>query len=264
MPTIYADTHVHLYAEYDLGAWLETARDRQRQLGAPLLLLLADREGQRAFPALRDAGGRLDLHPTCEPGSLAFRHSPDGPFLIAGRQLVSREGIEVLTLCVDPAVPDRFASDGSRTALELVRAGLDAGALVALPWGAGKWIGRRGRIVRALAREPELLEHPRFFLSDSAQRPAGWPTPAQFQSGPRVLAGTDPLPLRGCEHGVARYGSALDGALDPERPAGSLLAALQRGGPLRTFGRRLSLLSALRLQLRYRLEARHPASGSPQ
>jgi hypothetical protein len=162
----------------------------------------------------------------------------------------------VLTLGLAPDTPLCRRRDRAHTARELVETTLAAGALAALPWGAGKWLGPRGRIVRTLADDAALREHPLFFLGDSAQRPAPWLEPRVFRDGARVLPGTDPLPMPGCEATIASYAARIDGDFARARPLASLLAALRSGRALEIVGRRASLAAALGAQLRYRAQLR--------
>jgi len=278
--SIYADAHVHIRRCFDLDRLFTSALDHAEGLGGPLFLLLAESEGDDYFDRLRhlaagdpDGAGREagETHPsilpalnvrvrlTAEPHSLIVDRD-DGSaaevYLVAGRQKVSKERIEVLALCLDPADPLRCEQDGVLSAEGLVRRVLDAGAAAVLPWGFGKWIGARGAKVADLVRHQDFCAHPRFFLGDIAHRCWPWPAPRAFGAGVRVLRGTDPLPLAGLEGSLARYGSCVDGEWDPGRPVGSLLAALDEGRRIGSVGQRDSLGATLNQQLRYRMRRR--------
>jgi hypothetical protein len=265
---LYADAHVHLYPCFDFPALVRTALARARALSGPLLLLLCESHGLHAFARLREGGsaralGSVRVRETAEPQSLALEEEGAAPapplYLVAGRQIVSREGIEVLALGLAPNHPLEKLPDRARPAEQLLGESLAAGALCVLPWGIGKWIGARGRSVAALAQEPHFARHPRFFLGDIAQRAFPWPEPALFREH-RVLSGTDPLPVPGAERRVARYGTRAAGRLAHEAPARSFLEALDGGARLARFGRRETLGETLREQLAHR--ARRRASRS--
>jgi len=225
-------------------------------------LLFTETARDSAFDDLRAADGAVlsgGWTVQALPDDLAavlLHRGKDGAALtvIAGRQVVTAEGIEVLAL----ATARRF-EDGQSTGLllnELRAAGIPA----VLPWGLGKWMGRRGRLVAGLVRGqvgPGLL------LGDNAGRPPGWGKPALFQSaavrGIAVLPGTDPLPLPGAEEGVGRYGFTLDGGLDPKQPAVDMarrLIALKDQPPV--FGRRRALGTVLGEQIALRRRKRAP------
>jgi hypothetical protein len=269
---LHGDAHVHLHPEFHLPTFLGVARERSRELGAPLLLLLCETAGNGGFAALceaaRDAGSplrALGLRPTAERHSLALWDGESGgvaAYLVGGRQLVSSEGVEVLALAVAPDDPELAQPDRSLPAATLVRRCLARGAAVVLPWGFGKWIGARSRVVAAIVEDPALRAEPRLRLGDAAHRAWPWPAPRLFERRPGILAGTDLLAVPGAERRLARYGFRLAGELDPERPAASFLAALERGGEVATHGRRESLAAALAEQLRYRARGAARRGGS--
>ena len=273
VPRIYADGHVHLYPAFDRVRWARAACARAQTLAGPLLLLLCESQGHDYFALLdrqaRAGGAPLDGAPTApwlaateEPESLSLSPDPSAPpstFVVAGRQVVTSEGLEVLALARRLEPPE----DRAHSAPELVRALLERGAIVVLPWGVGKWLGERGRRVDALVNDPELRAHPLFFVGDISHRTWPCPSPRPFQRGLRILAGTDVLPLRGLEASVASHGFVVQGALDPLRPAAALRETLRSGARTEPFGRKASPVRMLVEQLRLRLAGSEPGS-SPQ
>jgi hypothetical protein len=264
IPRIHGDGHVHLHPGHDAARLLRAALTVARGLGEPLVLLLAERAGVDAFGELQQTVGTpgprrergLEIAATAETRSLALAEPGAAPsvFVVAGRQIVSREGIEVLALGVEPASAAARLADRSERAADLLRFGLAAGAAAVLPWGFGKWLGTRGREVARLAAEPALAAEPLFFLGDIAARAWPWPTPAAFRTGRRVLPGTDILPEPGAEERVASYRFSVPGRIDAERPAASLLGLLaDPAAGIRAEGRRQRLPRALASQLRLRL-----------
>jgi hypothetical protein len=261
------DGHVHLHPRHEPARVLGAALALAHRIASPLVLLLAERAGVDGFSVLREAArGSVAGHAsadgphiraTAETRSLAVASDAQAPaalFVVAGRQIISREGIEVLALGAEPGGATARLGDGQERAAELVRFALAAGSAAVLPWGVGKWLGARGREVRRLAADPELRAHPLFFLGDIAARAWPWPAPAVFRAGPRVLPGTDLLPERGAEARVGSYRFSVSGAFDAERPAESLLRLLaEPGAEIRTEGRRQPLAQALASQLRLHL-----------
>jgi len=248
---IYADAHVHVYGCFDRARLLAAARARAEALGGPLLLLLTETARDDAFRALQGEG---TLAGTAEGRALRLPGSSLGPFLIAGRQFVSSEGIEVLGLALAPDHPLFAEVDRQRSVEELVSRVLGAGAAAVLPWGLGKWIGPRGARVAGVAGSERFAREPLFFLGDVAQRCWPWPRPRLFGGPVRVLPGSDPLPVPGAERRVGGYGFGVEGDFDPERPAASLLEALRGSGEIRAVGRRETLRSTAVEQVRYRLQ----------
>jgi hypothetical protein len=262
------DAHVHLHAEHDLATLLDSAAanfDRaRRQLGRPhaaSVLLLAEGEGADVFAALRRTiddpprgpapGWTVDCTP--EDDALVLRSKLDAELLVVrGRQVVAREGIEVLALLCLPSL------DRRPPAAKAIDGTLEAGGVPVLPWGFGTWWGRRGRTILDLLRrhDPRAL-----FLGDNGGRPRVAREPALFRSarelGFRVLPGSDPLPLPGHQHRAASYGFLLEARIDPARPAHSLRAGLRQAPlDLLAYGHRRGLAGFVRDQVAMQLRRR--------
>jgi SAM-dependent methyltransferase len=262
--TLLVDAHVHLHERSGLERCLDAAaanfsratdglRAKREVLGC---LMLAEIGGTDRFAALADgqrSAGAWQIRPTEEPVSLVATRPGALPVLvIAGRQLVSAERVEILALGTRARIPD---GQPLAKTIDAIRA---AGALAVLPWGFGKWWGERGRLVDAyLANAPRG----KVFLGDNGGRPAGLPAPRQFacaaSRGVLVLPGSDPLPRAGEIERIGRYGFVLHLSLDLDRPAVALkahLEALERQPA--TFGRLQGPAGFLASQLSLRLHGR--------
>lgn len=265
--TVLADAHVHFHRcfmrEPFFDAALANFRLGARDLGLPSrtpgLLLLAESRGERWFERFREeaeavaeGGGRFDWEnlprwsflPSAEPGTLLVRRGRERLFLVAGRQIVVREGLEVLALATAEELPDGLPLADT---LEWTR---ERGAVAVLPWGFGKWWFGRGRL---LAEALRRLDPERTFLGDSACRPALAPDPRPFREARsrriHVLPGTDPLPLADQVARPGSYGFVAEGFFDERRPAASLRRMLaSRQGQPDAFGRRTGLLDFARDQ----------------
>jgi hypothetical protein len=220
------DAHVHLYQVFNRNRFLTEAVRHARAAGAALpWLLFTETAKDFAFREL-----------TVEPPKgwtsrllgdsrtlLLSKESGEQVLLTAGRQIQTAEGLELLALGMDDLVPD-----GVPLQAALAKA-LDAGALPVIPWGFGKWSGRRGRILRDLLAGPH--GH-RLFLGDNGGRPWFWPEPKPFHSvamaGRRVLPGSDPLPFKSHEGRAGSYGLLVDISLEDDRPFDHLVDALTR------------------------------------
>lgn len=276
------DAHAHLRRVFHLVAFLEGAvanfRAAAAEVGAESALgclLLAEAPGEGGFARLRErtgpggvAGGWGDaaenrhgwtLSATAEPESLLARRPPDTVLLIvAGRQLVSSEGLEVLVWGNVHDLPEARVASGTPAAA-LVRRIVRSGGIAVVPWGFGKWWFRRGRVLQRLLADPP---RPGFFLGDSAGRPRGAPAPAAFRRARRAgvvtLPGTDPLPARAAERTAGGYGFLLEGELPADRPAEALRERLRalRGVQPETFGRRVGVWEFLRAQSAIRRSGR--------
>lgn len=259
---IHLDAHAHAYPWHDLPRLLLAALDHMPRMAPSDLrvLCLAERFDCSFFQGLaqdeiRLPGDRWRIVAWDSDGGVKIRHLPDhrDVWILAGRQFVSAERIEVCALFSDAPIAD------GQPAREIVRAILAAGGLAALNWSPGKWLFRRGRLVRALAAEfpPDQL-----LLIDSSLRPCGWPAPHLFAraraQGRAVLAGSDPLPAAGEEilAGSYRCSFAIPWPADLARIVAPLKAALTSGSlAIELAGRRGSPLAVARRLRRHRRAA---------
>lgn len=211
MKTIAIDSHVHFHSAAGALEALRIAKEKLSSAGRIGVVMLAERQGFDVLDQIRES-----LVATAEPEALWLDDSRS-LLILAGRQVITSEKLEVLALATTAQLPDGLPA-------EEVVAKLDAAdALVALPWGVGKWIGKRGALVDRLiaAARPGRL-----FLGDNGGRPGFWPV-HQFDAGLPVLSGSDPLPLPGWPHAVASLASMIEADLLPDTPAKSLKAALR-------------------------------------
>jgi len=271
------DAHVHLHSCYDPDDLLQNAYDNlaaaaggsERTTPKAYFLLLAECAPDDCFGALRalaqqprqaDGASGLRLRrwavaPTEEPVSVVARQAQRQLFIVAGRQVACREGLEVLVL----GTTHRFA-DG-RPIREVLREADALGVPRVIPWGPGKWFFSRGRLLKDLIQE---FRKPTLFLGDEGGRPVFWGYPQHFthaaQLGVRDLPGTDPLPFAHDVRKVGRMGFKVAIDLDPARPGESLLRSLtQAAVPLERFATLEPPLRFVRnqigMQLRKRLRA---------
>lgn len=264
---IYFDAHVHIQKNFTLDHLLTFARanfSEQRKATSPdvpatYFLLLAEVKSFDYFSSLKSQvatfvgfnQGGWRILPTKEEESLLAVHDSwpeDRLILLAGRQIVTAERLEVLALAtifkIADGVPLPVTVDAIRR----------QNGLAVLPWGAGKWLGKRGRTVAAFLRDanPDKL-----FVGDNGGRPVFWPTPSPFglaaARGIKLLPGSDPLPLAGEEQRIGSYGAMLEGECASDTPAADLKSLLtRRDVNIKPFGKPLGTLSFLKTQLALR------------
>lgn len=246
------DGHVHIYPNFDLAAFFGAA---QRNFGGrPGCLLLTETARDDAFAQLGQgaslpSGWNLERFAD-DPAALRLQGAAGPILLISGYQVVSEEGIEVLTICTTTRLPVRLPLDEI-----LTRVG-EMGCPAILPWGVGKWMGRRGKILSdALARGLPKGVH----LGDNAGRPGLWPEPPLFKvahdAGIAVLPGSDPLPVPGGELDPGCFGFRLPGALDEHAPAQDLAhRLLDLSKQPASFGHRTGAVNFVRRQVQLRLK----------
>lgn len=228
--------------------------------GASVLLLTETRQ-ERFFHRMTQRIGRAGIwqvNETTEPNSLLVRRDGGSALvLIAGQQLLTSEGLEVLAVGTTEAI----AAD--RPIAEVVAAVQVAGALPIVPWGFGKWWFRRGRVLTSLL---ETVTPECFFLGDNGGRLQGSREPALFaaarQKGIRVLPGSDPLPFRREVERVGSCGFAVPAQIDLGAPAAALKRILTEPKTVpQAFGDRTRLSQFVRNQLLMQLRKRAVRRG---
>jgi hypothetical protein len=197
---------------------------------------VADVRAKRQGRVWRGRHGFWELEDGAEPEAIIVRRGHARLIVIVGRQLVTRERLEVLALGTTAPIRDGEPIDATLAAVEA------AGAAAVLPWGVGKWFGARGAIVDRILANPKWRN---VFLGDNGNRLRFGLDPKRFAAARRagrcVLPGSDPLPLPGEEARVGAYGFAVDLDLDPLRPAAALLSVLRSSAAFVAFGRREGL-----------------------
>ncbi len=230
---IIADAHVHLYDCFDMGRLLDSAYSHFQKeadkpgAGPPFtgILFLTETEPEERFRRLCHQtlggpfrAGQWAFQSTEEGFSLSARLSEQKDiYLIAGRQIRTAENLEVLALGTIQNFEEGTPIE------ELIRNIGRSGAIPVIPWGVGKWIGRRGRLIKEILNKADL---PPFFLGDNGNRPLFWPRPKFFkqaeEKGIWVLPGSDPLPFPSEFVRIGSFGFKVSGSIAPEHPGRDL------------------------------------------
>jgi hypothetical protein len=266
---ILVDGHVHIYDCFDLKLFLDSALDNFNSQAVHLgkeddftgILLLAETSRQNWFERLSGylegglnlGGGGLDgwtFRPTNEANTLwAKKKQGQGFFLVAGRQIVTSENLEVLCLASEKKVPDGSPLE------ETIEAVVGVDGVAVIPWGFGKWTGKRGKTLKRALLESDSSK---LFLGDNGGRPVFLPRPALFslaeKIGARILPGTDPLPFPSEAARAGSFGFSIEGSADKKAPSSHLKSILLEAEiPLRPFGKLANPYRFLRNQLRMQL-----------
>jgi hypothetical protein len=233
------DGHVHLHHRDLAGATLDAAAQNYasrypRSRGLLGALLLAQSSRERVFEQLEreKSVGEWTLARADELESLIARRGALALAIVCGRQVRAQGGLEILALGTR-----REFADG-RSLAETVADVRRSGALAVVPWGFGKWLGRRKQIVEAElgAAEPDAL-----FLGDNGSRLTGRPPELIRrceQRGFRVLPGTDPFPFGGDYQRVGSFGFLAEQTPREATPWQDLRSwLLARGASPTPFGR---------------------------
>ena len=187
-----ADTHVHLYDGYDLDRAFSSAfANLARLKAAAAQATTAPARTRCSLPNATTATPSTACASRRAPGG-SCRHrlaeTPDAEvmtvtsatgetlYLVAGRQIVTRERLEVLALATPGECPTA-AIYWTR-----LRAFAAVGGVPVLAWAPGKWLGRRGRVVQSVLRESEPSG---LLVGDTSMRPRGWATPRLMREAGR-------------------------------------------------------------------------------
>ena len=222
---ILADAHVHIYDCFDLPIFFNSAIENFKKEAACLMddpvytavLFLTESQSENVFFKLKKKNDHIKgwaMLNTAEKRTICLR-SGDGQevFLVAGRQIVTAEKLEVLALGTDKVIIDglSFASTIEKVLAE--------GAVPVIPWGAGKWIGKRGRILESYLRN---ISGTGLFLGDNGGRPFFWKNIPHFKlaldKGISILPGSDPLPFTDQCRKPGSFGFSMNGSISRESP----------------------------------------------
>ena len=187
---VFVDAHVHIHDCFEIEKFFYSAANNfscaREKMGvgndAVNIMLMTETMAANYFDSLYQLADTksqqyrgVTLYRTAEDCSLlVMLENGRKLFLIAGRQIVTAERLEVLAL----GTAQKF-QDGEPI-IEVIDKVKSLGALVVIPWGFGKWIGRRGKIVSKLLKD---YDNRSFFLGDNSGRAAFLPTPQYLAFG---------------------------------------------------------------------------------
>lgn len=271
---ILADSHVHLHTCFDPEltfnyAWNNFKQVADQQFHQTVsqdrftaLLFLTELEQQDDFNQLINKlghqkevkFGKWQLAKTQEEVSLTACQADSNKkiVLIAGHQIVTNENLEVLALITTKKVKYGLSLE------ETVEKIASAGGIPVLPWGVGKWIGTRGKILQNfLAKYDSSV----LCLGDNGGRPIFWQRPSYFKQaeakGWRILPGTDPLPLTSECDRPGSFGFAIQGSISLQTPGEDIKRILLNSQiPIKAYGSLENPVRFIRNQVALRLSAK--------
>ncbi len=253
------DFHIHLYKGYSLERAITALRRNTAVLhptadsSDPIVLCLTERQGQHWFRDLATGRPNANLlpqdwkHSVTDDGLAIKLDLQLGPvFLVAGRQIITRERLELLCLGRDLDLADGVpVRDGIAEILK-------AGGIPVIPWSPGKWMFERGKLLHALLDSEETL-----YLGDTAIRCHGLWSRSIFnrstERGFPSLPGSDPLPAKGEESNFGKLSTQLN--IPCENPASEILEFLAnpKDNSIPFFPSKMGIISMVQRQLNFRL-----------
>jgi hypothetical protein len=261
---IMVDAHVHIHEQFDLNSFFLSSLQNFREalnrfhMDQPFVsfLLLTESSGVNFFSDMtRMADQQVPEHnftikTTGERSTLkVITNCSQELFVVAGRQIITSEHLEILALGLNEDYPDYRPT---HTVLEDLA---NFRCLRVVPWGVGKWLGQRGNIIRSLITNWETGS---LFLGDNGNRPSVWPLPKLFERARAEqiynLPGSDPLPLAQAVNKAGSYGVMLPISINTEAPFQSLMTAIvSMPQAMIPFGATESLIPFIRNQIQIRL-----------
>lgn len=225
--TIFVDSHVHIYDCYDITKFFQAAISNFSKIHNRLNLtekfigvfFLTESGKINYFKEISDNiihySNRLKFkfEPTSEDNSLRVIIDSDNYLvLIAGKQIVTKENLEVHAI----GTTNGFKDGGNiLSVLNIVK---ENDAVPVIPWGVGKWIGERGKIVEKIIQTSTGI-----FLGDNSGRPTFWTKPRLLTEGIKnkfyTLRGTDPLPIKSQEEKTGSFGFYFISEFNLEKPS---------------------------------------------
>ncbi len=249
LTTLAVDGHVHLYPIFDLEQAIEIGRKNLLKLAKKAksmekvvpVWLLVERSDTDMFGRIKKLAEKNEnkngfSFDQIDSETIAVKEGDKKIlYIFAGRQLVTEENLEVLSLVSNFNLAD--FSVPLDEAIDLIEQNQ---GIPALNWAPGKWFAGRGRVVEKMIAENAPGK---FFVGDSTMRNTFWPTPKLVKrakkKGFALIAGSDPLPFAGEEKIIGSYGFLIDGDFSEKKPAESIRKILRtNSGSLRIAGKR--------------------------
>ncbi len=165
-------------------------------------------------------------------------------YIMAGRQIVTREKLEILSIASSQKIEDGLPID------DVLKILLDNEQTAVLAWGIGKWFFKRGKIIKGII---EKYHSPYLFIGDNSARPSFWPKPKLYllaeKYNVRILKGSDPLPYNKEACRVGTFGFVIEGNFQAKMPAESFRNILiSNKSNIIPYGQQDSTFSFLRKQ----------------
>lgn len=250
------DAHVHIHSNFNIENFITAAYSNFDKIADQIspgcefngILCLTESQGVnyfRSFSSNLNLLKKYKFSQTKEENSFSCSNSNDKKiFFISGKQIVTREELEVLALGLNENIKD------GRPIEEVIDYIVSKNSLPVLPWGVGKWNGKRGTKVNNLIYRSSK----NFFLGDNGNRPYFWKKPVIFynaeQKGIINLPGSDPLPFSSEEKRPGSFGFYFNAKVNELTPFNDLKDKIMNSkSSFSTFGKLESPLRFFKNQI---------------
>lgn len=263
------DAHVHIYAMFDVAKLLDSAcknfidATKQRNiLNFTGILLLSETSNenwhnQQSKILNSDASGNMLTYGEWNLSLLqndtctirAIRSTGELIYIIAGKQIATKEGLEILALITTKTFKDGLPTQESLTQIQ------QSDDIAIMPWAVGKWLGKRGNIINKMLQDHK---RPLFFLGDNSGRPSFWINPDHFKLAKKmsiqVIPGSDPLPITDEESRVGQFGFIARDILIESKPSEAIKNIFKNSiSDIETYGKLESTYRFFKNQIMLRL-----------
>jgi len=243
---IYCDTHVHCYDFSEIEdlfahAYSNVLAQGFNESDDQLVLFFTDGQRDKTWSKLQSLLKennnlalwnlqKLECNNTLSVTNLQTKANI---ILVSSRQINSSERLEFLVLGYDGDDEDGIKAD------QIIDKFSDDYLLIC-PWGVGKWLFSRGKLLTDLLRR----FNNKLYLGDNGGRPWFWKFVPHFKLiETTIINGSDPLPLNGEIKRVASFGICLDTKVGEELNARILIGLLKDESVDKTnFGKALGIL----------------------
>jgi len=230
---IICDTHVHIFDYFDWEQMLDSAFLNFKNAASSFndnlpfvgVLFLTEDHNQSWFVKHSSKGSSgksisklksWNIRSTQEECALIVeKNSYERIFIIAGKQINTLESLEVLALATTKQIPN------GNPIRETISEILSVGGIPVLPWGFGKWFGKRGKIISQILNESKQSRN--IFLGDNGGRPSFWRNPSHFKQAEKlriqILPGSDPLAFSWEVNKPGCYGFCVNAHFDSNFPS---------------------------------------------
>lgn len=239
--TLLLDAHVHLYDCFDLEQLLLAAQQNfervvshmPSQAGRFAFCLLCVDLQDKTLSSELDRLSALNTYEFSskdrkEKHAITVKHRSSGfsMQIVWGYQIITDENIEVLAFDLPDPIPNGTPLGATLDSLNRSQ------SLAILPWGFGKWSGKRGELIKNILAEQAISRTAELFVGDNGGR---WRRTSEShlikhaqQAGMWNIPGSDPLPFPVQASRPGSRGVVLHGNYDQECPTHSIRQLLQQ------------------------------------
>jgi hypothetical protein len=259
---IYCDTHVHCYdlpsfsslldqahSNFNSAAGANTSSSNQN-IKSEFLMFFTDGVQDKTWTHLYPLAvakkqlGDWQLSLALDQKLIRASSGEKTITLAPARQINSVHRLEFLLLGCDKDIEDGIAEQ------KIIDSYADQYLLIC-PWGFGKWLGKRAKVLRELLS----INASRLFLGDNGGRPGLWRHVPHFrQARLPIINGSDPLPLAIDTRRIGSFGIHWISA-EPELSLARLLEEIKTAS-LQNYGPQLSLYRFIGNQIALKLRTK--------